>query len=164
MEFTRLFLGSIVAGLMVNLSCWFGEDIMNCKSGFTLIELMIVVIIMASLAAMVLPHLMNTPDEANNYIARSEITSITTALQRYRLSTGRYPTAADGGLKALVSPPSSGVKWKGPYLEDEAIDPWGRPYKYKCPGSHKPASFDLWSLGADEANEADNINNWDKKR
>lgn len=135
---------------------------MNKRSGFTLIELMIVVIIMASLAGMVLPRLLDRAKDAKSYIAKADFASITTALKLYKLDNGTYPSSSDGGLNALMTKPSSAKNWKGPYLEDEPNDPWGRPYIYKKGGSHNPASFDLSSKGPDEANSDDDVNNWDK--
>lgn len=137
---------------------------MNRKSGFTLIELMIVVIILAALAGMVLPRLLNRADTAKGYIAKADIAQITTALKLYKIDNGSYPKTTDGGLNALMKKPSSAKNWKGPYLENPANDPWKRPYKYKCPGSHNSTSFDIWSTGADEANAEDDIDNWSDKR
>lgn len=135
---------------------------MNKKSGFTLIELMIVVIIMAALAGMVLPRLINRADDAKSYIAQAAIdASLKTALQLYRVDNGKYPTSSDGGLNALITKPSSAKNWKGPYLEKNANDPWGNVYEYKYPGSHNSISFDLSSRGPDgESGTADDVNNW----
>ncbi len=133
---------------------------MNKRSGFTLIELMIVVIIMAALAGMVLPRLLDRAEDAKSYIAEADIASITTALKLYKLDNGVYPSSSSGGLNALMTS-SSAKNWKGPYLEDDPNDPWGRPYVYKYPGSHNSSSFDLSSKGADESNSDDDVNNWD---
>jgi general secretion pathway protein G len=134
---------------------------MNKKSGFTLIELMIVVIIMSALAGMVLPRLLNRAETAKSYIAKAEINgSLTTALKLYKLDNGTFPSNSDGGLKALMTKPSSAKNWKGPYLDKAPNDPWGRPYNYKSHGSHNPTGFDIWSLGADEASGEDDVNNW----
>lgn len=133
---------------------------MNKKSGFTLIELMIVVIIMAALAGMVLPRLLDRAESAKSYISEADIASITTALKLYKLDNGIYPSNSDGGLKALMTKPSTAKNWKGPYLESAPVDPWGRPYEYKSHGTHNPTGFDIWSVGPDEANAEDDINNW----
>jgi general secretion pathway protein G len=134
---------------------------MNRRSGFTLIELMIVVIIMAALAGMVLPKLINRVDIAKEKIAEADIATISQALKMYKLDNGSYPTA----LNALMSAPTSSESWKGPYFEDDPVDPWGNDYEYKSPGSHKNISFDIWSPGPDgQSGTADDVNNWDKKR
>jgi general secretion pathway protein G len=136
---------------------------MNRKSGFTLIELMIVVIIIAALAGMVLPRLMDRADDAKTNIAKGEIASITMGLKLYKLDNGAYPSQSDGGLNALMTKPGSAKNWKGPYLEEEPNDPWDRPYNYKYRGDHNPTSFDLWSAGPDESNSDDDVTNWDDK-
>ncbi len=135
---------------------------MNRRGGFTLIELMIVVIILAALAGMVLPRLLNRADTAKSYIAEADIASITTALNLYKLDNGSYPSSSEGGLKALLQPPKSARNGKEPYLDKVALDPWKRPYKYKYPGSHNPIGFDLWSTGVDIGNAEDDITNWGK--
>jgi len=134
---------------------------MNKQSGFTLIELMIVVIIMAALAGMVLPRLLDRADDAKSNISRGEIASITMALKFYKLDNGAYPNEGDGELNALMSKPASANNWKGPYLEKAAVDPWKRAYEYQRPGPNNPTSFDLWSKGPDEANSDDDISNWE---
>ena len=133
---------------------------MKAKSGFTLIELMIVVMILASLAGMVLPRLMDRTDDARSNIALGEIAAISTALKFYRLDMGEYPTN-EQGLNALMQDPGSGAgsrrlgTWKGPYLEKEPIDPWGRPYQYRRdPG---PAGFEVWSHGVQEGSAESRI-------
>jgi len=132
-------------------------------AGFTLIELMIVVVILAALAGMVLPKVLNRQDVAKGYIAKADIAAITTGLKLYKIDNGSYPKSSAGGLDALMKAPSSAKNWKGPYLEKKAVDPWHRPYKYKCPGSHNPTGFDVWSTGADEANAEDDVNNWSEE-
>lgn len=133
------------------------------QSGFTLIELMIVVIIMAALAGMVLPRLLDRADDAKINISRGEIAAITTALGFYKLDNGRFPSDEDGGINALQNKPGNAEHWKGPYLEREPKDPWGRLYQYRPRGEHKANGFDLWSTGPDEGSAADDITNWDTK-
>ena len=133
------------------------------KGGFTLIELMIVVIIIAGLAAMVAPRLIGRSDQAKNAIAKADVSSnIAMGLKLYYLDNGRYPTT-EQGLAALVTAPAGAdsTKWKGPYLEAIPEDPWGNPYKYKFPGEFNKTSYDLYSSGADgvDATE-DDVKNW----
>ena len=132
---------------------------LRAKCGFTLIELMIVVIIIAALASMVAPRLIERSDEAKGKIALGDISSIGTALKLYRLDTNSYPTS-DQGLKALMTQPSGVSNWKGPYLEQDPVDPWGNPYQYKCPGLHNTGGFDLFSTGRDGVESADDVINW----
>jgi general secretion pathway protein G len=125
--------------------------------GFTLIELMIVVIIIAALAAMVTPRLIERADEAKAKIAKGDLSNIELALKLYRLDTGNYPTA-ERGLDALMT--SSG---KGPpCLERKPIDPWGRKYQYRYPGTHNKSGYDLFSLGKDgQEGTEDDVTNWE---
>ncbi len=133
------------------------------KAGFTLIELMIVVIIIAGLAAMVAPRLIGRSDQAKNAIAKADVSSnIAMGLKLYYLDNGRYPTT-EQGLAALQAAPAGAdsTKWKGPYLEVIPEDPWGNPYKYKFPGEFNKTSYDLFSSGADGADATeDDIKNW----
>ena len=123
--------------------------------GFTLIELMIVVIIIAALAAMVAPSLINKSDDAKEKIAKGDLSSLDLALKLYRLDTGAYPTTAQG-LDILLS-----TTGKGPYLEKRPLDPWGNKYRYACPGTHRPTSYDLSSPGKDARDGTeDDVTNW----
>ena len=130
------------------------------RNGFTLIELMVVVIIIAALAGMVLPRILTRADEAKRNIAKGDIASITMALKLYRLDTGTYPST-DQGLSALQNRPASAENWKGPYLERQPLDPWQREYQYQYKGSHNSQGFDLWSLGPEEGNSDDDVTNWE---
>ena len=132
------------------------------EKGFTLIELMIVVVIIAGLAAMVVPRLLGRTDQANRSIAKADISSnIAMALKLYYLDNGKFPTT-EQGLTALVSSPSPApANWSGPYLETIPEDPWGNVYKYKCPGVLNKTSYDLYSVGSDGVEETDDdIKNW----
>ena len=134
-------------------------------SGFTLIEIMIVVVILGILAALVVPKVMGRPDEARVIAAKQDIASLLQALKLYRLDNINYPST-DQGLQALVSKPTSGAippNWKpGGYIDRLPKDPWKNDYQYLNPGVH--GEIDLFSLGADgapggEGNNAD-IGSW----
>jgi general secretion pathway protein G len=118
--------------------------------GFTLIEIMVVVVIMGILAALVVPKLMGRTDDARIMAARQDISTIMQALKLYRLDNQRYPTT-EQGLQALVAKPTTGPtpnNWKeGGYIEKLPKDPWGNPYQYLSPGIH--GEVDVFSLGAD---------------
>lgn len=126
----------------------------RAESGFTLIELMVVVIIIAALAGMVLPKVLPASDAAKSKIARGDIANITVSLKLYKLHEGKYP----GSLSDLLKK-SASRDWKDSYLEKPAIDPWKQPYRYKYPGSHNNA-FDLWSDGAEDGPD-DDVTNWE---
>ncbi len=143
---------------------------MNRKklSGFTLIEVMIVVVILGILASIIVPKIMGRPDEARATKAKQDIRAITAALDLYRLDNYSYPTT-EQGLEALVTKPNSlaaGANWKkGGYLDSLPVDPWNKPYLYLQPGAH--GEFDLYSLGADGVeggtDAGADITNWEQK-
>lgn len=129
--------------------------------GFTLIELMLVVIIIGALVAMVMPRLTGRSEQARSTAASADIqANIATGLKLYELDNGNFPST-DEGLNALLTRPASARNWSGPYLERKPIDPWGREYKYKCPGEHRPADYDLYSLGKDGVDSPDDVKNWE---
>lgn len=128
----------------------------NGKHGFTLIEIMIVMIIIGLLAALVAPKFFGRLSSAKINAAKAQIELFGAALDTFRLDTGRYPTTEEG-LKALREKPSGVENWRGPYLPKEIpLDPWKRPYLYKCPGDH--GEYDLISYGLDgvEGGEGEN--------
>jgi general secretion pathway protein G len=134
------------------------------RKGFTLIEIMIVVIIIAALAAMVVPRLSGRTEQARIAIAEADINSnISTALKLYELDNGNYPTT-EQGLNALLGKPSGSpapLNWTGPYLEKKPVDPWKNQYQYRSPGSHNASGYDLWSNGKDGVEgTADDVFNW----
>lgn len=129
--------------------------------GFTLIELMLVVIIIGALVAMVMPRLAGRGEQARVATAKADIqTNIATALKLYELDNGSFPSTEDG-LNALLSKPASASNWNGPYLERKPLDPWSREYNYKSPGEHRTADYDLYSLGNDGVESQDDVKNWD---
>jgi len=138
------------------------------QAGFTLIELMVVIVILGLLAGIILPRFMGESDKAKQQTARTQMAILETALKMYKLDNGVYPTT-EQGLKALVELPTVGnlpKNWrKGGYLEKGAVpkDPWKNEFIYVCPGSH--GDFDITSLGRDgepggEGFDKD-INNWE---
>ncbi|MCM8791986.1 MAG: type II secretion system major pseudopilin GspG [Candidatus Omnitrophica bacterium] len=130
------------------------------KKGFTLIEIMLVVIIIGALVAMVMPRLTGRAEQARVAAARADIqANIATALKLYELDNGRFPTTEEG-LNALLNRPPTASNWQGPYLEKKPLDPWGRQYQYRSPGQHR-SDYDLYSLGPDGTESADDIKNWD---
>lgn len=134
------------------------------RSAFTLIEIMIVVVIIAALAAMVVPRLAGRSEQAREAIAEADINlNLASALGLYEMDNGNFPTT-DQGLEALLAEPSGDpepLNWRGPYLQRDPKDPWNRAYQYKSPGTHNPSGYDLFSLGKDgiEGTE-DDIHNW----
>ncbi len=125
---------------------------MPANAGFTLVEIMVVVIVLGLLAGLVGPRIIGRVSEAKGTTARTQIEMMSTALDSYRLDNGRYPTTQQG-LRALRVEPAEEplpVNWRGPYLRREVpLDPWGRPYEYRSPGEANPQSFDLFTLGLD---------------
>ncbi|MDP0588566.1 MAG: type II secretion system major pseudopilin GspG [Candidatus Endonucleobacter bathymodioli] len=138
------------------------------QKGFTLIEIMIVVVILGILAAMVAPKLLNRPDQAKITVARSDIGTVSQALELYRLDNGFYPST-DQGLEALSEKPTMSPEprqWNPEgYLKKTPMDPWGRPYLYIQPGNH--GKYDIYSLGVDGREGGDESNsmitNWDEQ-
>jgi general secretion pathway protein G len=136
------------------------------QSGFTLIEIMVVVVIMGILAALIVPKLMGRTDDARIIAAKQDIATVMQGLKLYKLDNQRYPTT-EQGLQALISKPTTGPAangWKtGGYLDKLPKDPWGNPYQLLSPGLK--GEVDVFSLGADgqpggTENDAD-IGSWD---
>ena len=133
--------------------------------GFTLLELMVVIVIIGVLAALIAPNVLSRVQQAKVTAARSDITSLMNTLKIYKLDNGRYPST-DQGLQALVTKPTTGSvpgNWKG-YLDKLKDDPWQHPYQYANPGTH--GELDVFSFGADgqpggEGDDAD-IGSWDQ--
>jgi general secretion pathway protein G len=120
------------------------------KSGFTLVELLVVLVILGLLAGLVGPQVMKHVGTSKTRAARLQVEELAAALEIYRLDVGTYPSAAQG-LDALVAPPAGSAAWNGPYLRKTVVprDPWGRAFRYRQPGRH--GEFDLYTLGADDA-------------
>jgi general secretion pathway protein G len=122
------------------------------RSGFTLLELVVVIIVLGLLAGIVAPQIIGRLSEAKSTTARTQIENLSVALDGYRLDNGNYPTT-DQGLAALREKPTRSPvpsNWRGPYLrKDVPLDPWGRAYLYRAPGERNAGAFDLESLGRD---------------
>lgn len=136
------------------------------KEGFTLIEIMLVVIIIGVLAAMLVPNIAGRSEQARKTATRGDIESnLSTALDLYRMDTSQYPTTQQG-LSALITQPAGGpAQWSGPYLKKKKVprDPWGHDYVYLFPGTHNPESYDLSSLGVDGVESNDDVTNWENE-
>ena len=139
------------------------------SSGFTLIELMLVVIILGILVAAVVPRLVGRSEQARRETAKSDIKgALALSLDLYELDNGHYPTTSQG-LDALVhksSMPPVPDNWNGPYLKKKMpIDPWGKSYVYSCPGSHNTEDYDLYSYGPNGTEGGDDdIVNWERDK
>ena len=130
--------------------------------GFTLVEILLVVIIIGALAAMIIPRLAGRGEQAKVKIAKSDIdANIPTALKLYELDNGTFPTTEQSLGALRVKPITNPIaqNWNGPYLEKNPIDPWGRTYVYTSPGSHR-SDYDLYSKGKDESSDKDDVVNW----
>ena len=138
------------------------------QAGFTLIELMVVIVILGILAGLIIPRIMGRPEEAKQLKAKIQIESLETALKLYKLDNGMYPDT-EQGLQALIEKPESGMlpkKWReGGYLEKGRLpkDPWGNEFVYLSPGVHD--DYDITSFGADGVPGGDDkdkdINSWE---
>lgn len=118
--------------------------------GFTLLELLVVILIIGLLTAIVAPRLVSQVARSEATAARAQLDAIDKALQAYRIDVGRYPSSAQG-LRALVRPPPDEPRWRGPYLQAEVpLDPWGGPYHYRA-GDGARGDYELASFGRDRA-------------
>lgn len=119
------------------------------RSGFTLIELMVVCVILGILAATIIPQFIGTTYNAKVAAAKSDIAELQSGVERFYINMDRYPTSEEGLEVLIQPPPDAGNQWHGPYIQRLRKDPWGNPYQYLSPGVHNPSSFDIWSMGAD---------------
>ena len=130
------------------------------QGGFTLVELLLVLVILGILAALVLPKFTGRTEQARVTAAQTQISTFGTALDAFEVDTGSYPRGQDG-LAQLVVQPADVTNWRGPYLKsDIPLDPWGHTYLYEFPGRMNPTGYDIRSMGPDgQANTADDIGN-----
>ncbi|AKR43888.1 type II secretion system major pseudopilin GspG [Methylophilus sp. TWE2] len=139
----------------------FGRSVRN-NHGFTLLELLVVMVIIGLLAGYVGPKYFQQIGKSEVKTAKAQIAALEQALDQYRLDVGHYP-ATEQGLQALMTNADNNAHWSGPYLKKEVPnDPWGKPYQYRAPGQH--GEYDLFSLGKDGqvggSDEAQDITNW----
>ena len=128
------------------------------QGGFTLLEIMIVVVIIGIIAGFAIVNLVGTSEGAKIDLARSFVKgALSTQVTLYQMHNNAYPSS----VEALVSKPSDATNWRGPYLNEIPKDPWGEVYQIRVPGSHNASGFDLYSKGPDKADgTADDIGNW----
>jgi len=130
------------------------------RGAFTLIELLLVLVILAVLAAVVVPKFTNRSEQARTTAAQTDISVIEGAIDQFEVDNGRFPTN-DEGIGALVQAPGNVQSWRGPYIKRGIpTDPWGNPYVYRYPGTNNPSSYDLFSTGPDGREGNDDITNW----
>jgi general secretion pathway protein G len=132
--------------------------------GFTLIELMLVLVILATLAGLVAPKFVGQSKEAKIKAAKVQISNFETALDAFEIAVGRYPTQAEG-LDALIHKPTTDPgDWQQPFMKNIPVDPWGQDYVYVYPGQRNVDSYDLYSYGPDsKAGGNDDIVNWQEE-
>jgi general secretion pathway protein G len=133
------------------------------RRAFTLVEMLLVLVILATLAAIVIPRFAGRSEQARITAAQSQIASFQLALDTFEVDNGFYP-ATSPGLNALVQQPNNAPDWRGPYLRKGVPpDPWGNAYVYEYPGRRNPAGYDLMSMGPDgRVGGGDDITNWDE--
>jgi len=131
---------------------------------FTLIELLLVLVILTTLAALVVPRFTKRSEQAKITAARADIANIEVGLDAFEVDCGRYPSSEEG-IKALLEQPSNADNWHGEYLKrGMPKDPWSAPYIYRCPGQHNTNGYDLFSCGPDgQEGTADDIDNWTQR-
>ncbi|MBI1290749.1 type II secretion system protein GspG [bacterium] len=131
------------------------------RRGFSLVEMLLVLVILATLAAIVIPRFAGRSEQAKVTAAETQITSISTALDSFEVDNGFYPPSGEG-LTQLTTKPDSATNWRGPYLKQGVPnDPWGAAYVYEFPGKNNEQGYDLSSLGPDgRAGTDDDIKNW----
>ena len=134
------------------------------RDGFTLVELLLVLVILAALAAIVVPKFAGRSEQAKVTAAQTQISSFETALDAFEVDNGYYPQG-DDGLTLLIEQPKDANDWKGPYLKEIPLDPWGKEYIYEYPGKQHERGYDLMSMGPDgRSGGDDDITNWTQER
>ncbi len=136
----------------------------RARRGFTMVEMLLVLVILATLAAIVIPKFTGRSEQAKVTAAQTQIANISTALDAFEVDNGYYPKGGDG-LSQLMDEPKDAKNWRGPYLKQSVPnDPWGNAYIYEYPGKHNTKGYDLMSMGPDGRQGGnDDITNWSGK-
>lgn len=132
--------------------------------GFTLVELLLVLVILGTLAAIVVPKFAGRTEQARITAAQTQIANFGVVLDAFEVDNGYYPKGKNG-LQDLIEQPKDAINWRGPYLKQEIPrDPWGNPYSYEYPGRNNAQSYDLMSMGPDgRVGGGDDIANWNQE-
>lgn len=139
-----------------------GPVVHNRKAGFSLIEILVVIALLAMLLGLVVTNFDTIFAENNVKIADAYVnSSLKVPLTQYKISMGNYPTTEEGLQALLKAPAGKEARWKGPYVDKLSEDPWGNTYQYRFPGTHNANGYDLWSYGPDGVESADDIGNWE---
>jgi general secretion pathway protein G len=135
------------------------------RRGFTLVELLLVLVILGTLAAIVVPKFSGRTEQARVTAAQTQISNFGVALDAYEIDNGSYPKGKNG-LFDLIEQPRDATNWKGPYIKGEIPkDPWNGEYIYECPGKHNEQSYDIMSMGPDgRVGGDDDITNWEQSK
>lgn len=136
----------------------------HSRGGFSLIELLLVLVILGTLAALVVPNLVGQGKEAKITATKSSMRTVEQALERYEMHCSAFPTTDDGLAGLMIAPADKESSWKGPYLKKVPKDAWGNEFQYRQPGEHEGTKefFDLWSNGPDgKEGTEDDIVNWE---
>ncbi|MBN2327091.1 MAG: type II secretion system major pseudopilin GspG [Candidatus Omnitrophica bacterium] len=136
------------------------RDSRNRQKGFTLVEMLLVLVILATLAAIVVPKFAGRSEQAKVTAAQTQIANFEIVLDAFEVDNGFYPKGGDG-LNDLVEQPNNAKNWRGPYMKEIPNDPWENEYVYENPGKHNSNGYDLYSMGPDgRSGTDDDITNW----